>query len=247
MVMFNLVVDVGNSKCKIGVFEGRKLADYRVLEKSDLPEIGRVANNFPLKAVIVSSVDENAEEIEQLIGKPGIVKHFHSGDTERVKNRYETPLTLGLDRWAAVIGAGAQFPGRNCLVIDAGTSITYDFLPASGVYTGGSISPGIAMRFSALNHFTGRLPLIEFDQALTTVPEGSNTINAIRNGVLQGTLHEVSGFISQYSGPHDELIVIMTGGDAPFLIANIKNTIFAPRIVHEPYLVLRGLNEVIEL
>ncbi|WP_129715318.1 type III pantothenate kinase [Pedobacter sp. SYP-B3415] len=245
--MFNLVVDAGNSRCKLGVFDGRKLVDYRVLDKKDLQEIKQLSRQFTLRAAVVSTVDETFEEIEALLGEDVPVTRFHTGDTGFLKNRYGTPETLGLDRWAAMLGASAQYPGESCLVIDAGTSITYDLLPANGIYTGGSISPGIMMRFRALHEFTGRLPLLEFDAHDNTVAEGNNTVNAIRNGVLQGTLHEVTGFISQYDALNAALKVILTGGDAPFLIANIKNSIFAPRIIHEPYLVLRGLNEVIEL
>ena len=77
-----------------------------------------------------------------------------------VINLYETPETLGYDRMAAVVAANEQFPGRDILVIDAGTCITYEFIDSLGQYHGGNISPGLQMRFKALHQFTGRLPLV---------------------------------------------------------------------------------------
>ena len=102
------------------------------------------------------------------------------------------------------------------------------------------------MRFEALNHYTGRLPLIKWNKD-DVVPEGSNTANAIKNGVLQGILNEVEGFITLEDKRNTNLKIILTGGDADFLNKQLKNSIFAPQIIHEPYLVLKGLNEVITL
>src|SRR5690606_31646050 len=58
------------------------------------------------------------------------------------KNRYSTPLTLGVDRMVLSAGAVLKFPGQNRLIIDAGTCITYDFIDSQNNYLGGAISPG---------------------------------------------------------------------------------------------------------
>ena len=76
----------------------------------------------------------------------------------QINNRYRTPNTLGLDRLAAVIGANYLYPNKSNLVIDGGTCITYDWIDANGNYFGGSISPGLNMRYNALNYYTAKLP-----------------------------------------------------------------------------------------
>src|ERR1700694_2044894 len=83
--------------------------------------------------------------------------------TKGIINHYLTPETLGLDRLAAVIGVYYLYPGKNSMIIDGGTCITYDSVDAGGNYFGGSISPGLNMRYKALNYYTGKLPLIATD------------------------------------------------------------------------------------
>jgi len=75
-------------------------------------------------------------------------------------NKYMTPSTLGVDRLALMAGAVNQFPKENVLVIDAGSCITYDFVNTRSEYFGGSISPGIEMRYKSVNSFTANLPLL---------------------------------------------------------------------------------------
>ncbi|MBB6274652.1 type III pantothenate kinase [Pedobacter cryoconitis] len=162
-----------------------------------------------------------------------------------INNYYKTISTLGQDRWAKIIAVHHAYPQQNCLVIDAGTCITYDLLNNEGAYYGGSISLGLNMRFNALNHYTGKLPLVKWDRELENIPSGTDTETAIINGVLQGVINEVEGFITLNAKNNKELKVVITGGDATFLLEQLKNSIFAPQIIHDPYLVLKGLNEVI--
>ena len=66
-----------------------------------------------------------------------------------VRNAYAEPETLGVDRWAALIGAHHQIRGAVCIV-DCGTAITLDLLLADGQHRGGLILPGIEMLKRAL-------------------------------------------------------------------------------------------------
>jgi type III pantothenate kinase len=118
-------------------------------------------------------------------------------------------------------------------------------LDAAGVYNGGSISLGYKMRFKALNYYTGRLPLVAWDKSEEIIPEGRNTEEALKKGVLQGVLNEIEGYIAIENKKNIALKVIITGGDADFLNKQLKNSIFASQIKYDPYLVLKGLNEVI--
>src|SRR5438309_4098631 len=117
--------------------------------------------------------------------------------TASIRNQYKTPQTLGPDRLAAVIGANKLFPGKGSLVIDAGTAITYDWVDAEGNYFGGSISPGLNMRYKALNYYTRALPLVTADEKFSE-NYGDDTTTAILSGVQNGIKYELTGFIQSY-------------------------------------------------
>jgi type III pantothenate kinase len=143
------------------------------------------------------------------------------------------------DRLAAAIAGATLYPGSNVLVIQAGTCITYEFINAQGEYIGGAISPGIQMRYKAMNTFTGKLPLIEhkkFDGLI-----GQTTEESILSGVNNGILAEVDGIINAYKSQYPDLTIILSGGDADFFVKQLKNSIFAV-----PNIVLKGLNIILD-
>ncbi len=148
-----------------------------------------------------------------------------------VRIKYKTPETLGMDRVAAVCGAHKIYPGKDILIIDAGTAITYEVLSQTGDYLGGNISPGISMRFRALHEFTNKLPLIEEFSGFPAI--GTSTQEAITSGVLRGVLSEVNEYIDTFYQENPNGIVILTGGDAIFFGKNVKSTIFVnPNLIH---------------
>jgi type III pantothenate kinase len=156
-----------------------------------------------------------------------------------IRNAYGTPQTLGRDRLAGAVGAWRLFPGENVLVLDAGTCLKYDFVRADGVYLGGSISPGLSMRFAALSHFTARLPLLEQRDGDGLV--GTSTETAIRTGVQYGAQFEAEGFWRAYADEQSAQRLVLTGGDADFFATRLKMPLFAA-----PHLVLIGLTTILE-
>jgi len=245
--MHNLVIDIGNTFSKLAIFEQKKLIYFQQLDRVEEADLSNLIAEYQVENSTVSSVSNEIEKIEQLLIKRTNYTRFSTEITDGVKNHYESPKTLGLDRWAKVIAAHRLYKGGNKLMIDAGTCITYDVLTAADEYFGGSISLGLSMRFKALNHYTGRLPLVDWDKNQVGIEEGTNTKNAIKRGVLQGALNEIEGFIALEHKRNKDLKVVLTGGDSLFLTKQLKNSIFAAQINHEPYLVLKGLNEVITL
>ena len=143
-----------------------------------------------------------------------------------------------MDRLAAVVAANWLKPGHDVLVIDAGTCVTYDFIDADGAYHGGNISPGMRMRFKALNIFTDKLPKVS---AKGEVPMyGQSTETAIRAGVIRGMEFEMSGYITHLQKNYPGLLVFLTGGDEFSFDTKLKSIIFADR-----FLVLKGLNRIL--
>jgi type III pantothenate kinase len=238
----NLVLDLGNSYGKIAVCDGTRVVETAGYEKISSREIGYF-NSFyeEISGVIISSVVNYSREIIDYLGNlyDTCIELDHSTPIP-LKNCYQTPETLGYDRIAAVVGAYTIYPGKNVLVIDAGTAITYDIVTSEGEFIGGNISPGLEVRFKSLNKYTNRLPILERPEER---PEllGSSTRGAIHSGVVNGLLFEVDGFISAFSQLYPKLQVVLTGGDANYFVGKLKSSIFVDLNLN-----LIGLNRILE-
>jgi type III pantothenate kinase len=238
-----LVIDIGNTYTKTAVFKQEDLLHVEQFQTVDIKVLNGFLSDYQINKAIISSVKKDTEGWQAILSKEIPVTHFNIEMADGIINHYLTPETLGLDRLAAVIGANHLFPGKNNLVIDAGTCITYDWVDARGNYYGGSISPGLNMRYKALNYYTAGLPQLnpvgEFDKSF-----GNDTVTAIHSGVQNGIKYELTGFIESYKNELEDMNIILSGGDGIFFDTLLKNSIFAPYIKIEPYLVLKGLNAV---
>jgi type III pantothenate kinase len=222
-----LAVDVGNTKIKAAVFEGSALMEKFVFDKEGVQKnFEKIFRAWPnIAQSILSSVGRDDDGLLLLLKeKTGLITIDHNSQFP-FRNTYTTPFTLGIDRMVLSAGAVLRFPGRNRLVIDAGTCVTYDFIDGSDAYLGGAISPGLGLRYGAMHNFTAKLPLLYPEMPLNYI--GNSTKEAMHSGVVNGMLHEVEGFVRQYSEEYQELTIILTGGDADFLAKRLKNTIFA--------------------
>jgi type III pantothenate kinase len=232
----NVVIDFGNSAAKVGIFDHQNLMARHTFTTEE--EVWRFLESTDITNIIVSSVKTSADKI---LARADRAQKAFSLDQDLplpIKNLYKTPLTLGVDRLAGVCGAKQLFPFQNCLVIDAGTCITYDFLDKEGNYHGGAISPGMNMRFKAMNTFTARLPLVSPVDNPALI--GDSTESCMQSGVIHGLVSELDGIITQYQAEFPHLRVILCGGDAVFFENKLKASIFA-----SPELVLVGLNSIL--
>jgi len=232
----HLVIDQGNTHVKLAVFEQDRLLDCQTHAELNDEIIQSFIAQYTIQKGIFSSVKK--ENHTELLKKYNLI-HFSSVTPLPLSINYKTPTTLGLDRIAAVAGAQQKYSNTNVLVIDMGTCITYDFIDDKGVYWGGSISPGLQMRFKAMHHYTDQLPLVAFNKEKLKLI-GDTTENAIQSGAYYGIEAEINGVIQQYMQKHDGLQIIITGGDGNLFDIAPKNRIFA-----DEFLVLKGLNEII--
>lgn len=235
----NLVIDIGNSSAKLGLFDNNILINNTIIHIIDADSLQKFVNLTKPERVIISDVGNKNNEFKKNIFElfPNTIQ-LDRDTPLPFRNDYSTLSSLGYDRIAAVAGALAQYPGKDVLVVDAGTAITYDIITRDAVYPGGNISPGLNLRFKALNSFTGKLPLISFEENFPII--GTNTKEAILAGVIQGITNEIDGFIEAFKQKYPELITVFTGGDAPRFVNRLKNPIFA-----SPFLVLNGLNLIL--
>jgi type III pantothenate kinase len=243
--MTNLVIDIGNTDIKAAVFEDDKLLHAGRYQNLDINLLNSVLEVHKVGTTIISTVRKGQEAWEPALKEKTRFIYFNAKMAAGINNLYRTPKTLGADRLAGVIGANYLYPGKNNLVIDGGTCIKYDFIDADANYSGGSISPGLNMRYKALNYYTGALPLQNKDEHFAET-WGNDTQSAITSGVQNGIKYELKGFIESYKTDKNELNIVLTGGDSIFFDTLLKNSIFAPCIKIEPHLVLKGLNAAIQ-
>lgn len=242
--MTNLVIDIGNTFSKLAIFNNRDIKSVVQVDDFSPAYLSKFLEENKINNSIISSVKAGLVGFEEVLAAKTNYVRFGSASSSKIKNHYKTPQTLGLDRYAAIIGVSFLYPNQNCLVIDAGTCITYDFVDAERNYSGGSISPGLRMRFKAMNSFTGRLPLVE-PEADWAMAYGNDTNSSLLSGVQNGIIYEMLGFINSYHLSWPDLKVVLCGGDINFFDTELKNSIFAHALKTEPDLVLTGLNEVI--
>lgn len=238
----NIVIDIGNTTTKVGIFNDKDLIAFERRDSNRINEIIEIIKCYNPYACIISStssdINETTNFIQNKCNGVKVIKLDYTTKTP-LKNRYLTPETLGMDRIAAAVGAYSILPQRDILIIDAGTAITYDIVTKDGEYIGGNISAGIDLRFKALNEFTAKLPLVKSDGVKPFI--GNNTETAIRCGILDGVKHEIEGFINQFTVKYPHLLVFLTGGTDFDFDERVKKRIFADK-----FLVLRGLNRILQ-
>lgn len=240
MLFMKLVIDIGNTLAKIAVLSKSDIIDLVSIETISIRDIEKLLDTYPgITTGIVASVREIDPDFVSFLNSKLKCIQLNELTLLPFSNKYKTPASLGYDRIAAVAGASGIFPENNLLVINAGTCITYDLITSENEYLGGSISPGIQMRFAALHTFTEKLPLIkpEFDAKIEII--GNDTETSILSGVLNGVLNEVDGIIDRYKNQFPDLKIIVSGGDYKYFDKNLKNNIFAT-----PNIVLKGLNRI---
>ena len=236
----NLIIDIGNTVAKIAVFKDKDIVEVFYDSNQTLENLPDICAKYAVeKAIAATVIDLNEQVSAQLARLPVPLLWLNETTSLPVENLYETPETLGYDRMAAVVGANEQFPGRDLLVIDAGTAITYELIDASGSYLGGNISPGMTTRFRALNLFTEKLPLVVEQEYIPLV--GTDTETAIQAGVVNGIVCEMDGYIEMLRLKYPNLLVFLTGGHSFYFERRLKNSIFA-----DINLVLTGLNRILE-
>jgi type III pantothenate kinase len=238
--MITLCLDFGNTRLKTAVFEQDKVKEVIVLHEDPVAQLEQVIQHYQPENSILSSVINHETAIEDLLKSK---TRFHKLTNES-KLPFTIPVgkpeTVGADRLALAAAAVFLFKGMNNLAIGLGTCITFNFINQMGELIGGSISPGMEMRFKAMHHFTAKLPLVEGDWNVPLI--GYDTKTNLQSGVVLGMAKEIDGIIDEYSKRYSNFNVLLTGGDIAFFEPHLKNKIFA-----DPDLIFKGLYAISQI
>ena len=229
-----LCFDFGNTRLKCAVFMDGNLDTVEVLNDESSQSVKAILDKYNPNKTILSSVIKHDIQIEELLAGS---THFHKlNHTSKlpISTPVGKPETIGADRLAICAASVTMFPNQHTLSIGLGTCTTYNFTNKYHEFLGGSISPGLIMRFRAMHEQTALLPLVKAQNNFPLVGYDTNT--NLQSGVILGMSKEIDGIIEAYKEKYNNLKVLMTGGDMPFFLPHLRNDLVA-----DPDLLFKGL------
>jgi len=229
-----VIVDAGNTSVKVALVKNSQiLSVHRFAQVSDA-----LSTISDADVVCASVLNENFRQF--FIERGVSFYQITHQSTLPYKSAYESMETIGVDRLCNMAAAFRLFGSQNCLVVDIGTCIKFDFISENNVYLGGSIAPGIELRYKALYEHTSQLPMLDFKSAVSIIGEDTN--KSMHSGVINGIQHEIQGMIMRYEKDFGDLKILITGGDASYFEFPQKSNIFANK-----NLTLEGIVEIYEI
>jgi type III pantothenate kinase len=240
-----LAVQVGNTRTQLGLFRHEELGETVRFASADLAAIVAEATRLwdsireePQAAIALASVNEKAAaSLQSMLEDQLGVDLYRVGDDLPIPigESLDPETIVGADRLLNAAAAWDRLK-QACVIVDAGTAVTVDFVDGEGTFHGGAIAPGAAMQLRALHEGTDALPAVPFrrpgDDAY-----GRNTADAMVLGVFEGIRGLVWRLVERYSAAYGAFpLVIATGGDAETLFADDE---LVNRIV--PELTLQGM------
>lgn len=234
-----LCFDFGNTRLKCAVFKNEDIEDVEVLQEASVSSVQSLINKYQPVKSILSSVIHHDAAIDKVLAAATTFHKLGSASKLPLTIPVGKPETVGADRLALSVAAVHLYPGQHNLVIGLGSCITYNFVNKLHQFLGGSISPGMEMRFRSMHEYTALLPLVKAENNFPLV--GYDTKTNLLSGVILGMAREIDGIIDLYSLKYRNFNVLLTGGDMPFFEPHLKNKIFA-----DPYLIFKGLYAISE-
>jgi len=223
--MKTLCLDFGNTRLKAAVFENDNFIEEVILPNDEMFTMERLINNYKPQKTILSSVINHNPALEFFLASKTAFHKLSHLTKANFTTSVGKPESIGADRLALSAAAVHFYPGKNNLVIGMGTCITYNFINQYHQFIGGSISPGMEMRFKAMQVFTAKLPLVQAEWNFPVI--GYDTKTNMQSGVIAGIAYEMDGFIDEYAQKYDNFNVVLTGGDTAYFARRLKNRIFA--------------------
>jgi len=235
-----LCFDFGNTRLKCAIFNGKELKDVVVMDNDANTTIENLVQQHAATKSIVSSVINHNPGVDEILAQQTTFHKLGHASKLPITIPVGKPETVGADRLAICAAAVDLYPHHHNLAIGLGTCITYNYINKFHEFLGGSISPGMNMRFRAMHEQTALLPMIEAEHSFPLI--GYDTKTNLLSGVILGMAKEIDGIIEAYAEKYNHLRVSLTGGDMSFFVSHLKN-----KVIADPYLLFKGLFAISEL
>ena len=240
-----LALDCGNTRIKATLLSGGA-PERLVFNYDDIESLAKLAGSEDVGDVAMSAVGRVdvrlVETLRQAAGDRFLLL------TPRMEMpigiQYDNPAALGLDRKVACVAGAKLYPGERLLIIDAGTALTKDVVGQDGDFRGGSISPGLRMRFESLHAGTHLLPDVSPDGEEEIRNLGRSTRGSLLAGAAGGLLDEVEAAIRR-EGRCGATRVLFCGGDGEWVMNHLDGEeLGGMKLEYHPDLIAIGLREI---
>ena len=227
--MKTLYLDIGNTNISY-FFEKYGVFPMKSIFSEDFYH--HFLEHFPgLERIVCASVVPIADVRIAEVAKYYTVEVYNItiGDIN-IKINIENPSELGIDRAINAAAATQKF-GKNVIIIDFGTALTFDIV-CNGVYEGGMIFPGLAMAMHNLHTKTAKLPDVKVIKY--SIGIGKSTISAIQNSACigyTGVIKEHINYITHYYNTNFR--VVFTGGSGYLFQHIVPNAVFEESLILE--------------
>ena len=253
-----LVVDVGNTNIKLGVYDKDKLVQsWRLSVK-----VARTADEFGISmdslfktkglgftdidGIIMSSVQPTLNytvehACQYYMHKTPIM--VGPGIKTGLNIKYLNPHELGADRIVNSVAAFKLYGGP-CIVVDFGTATTFNMISDKGEFLGGSIAPGIKTSLEASVNNASKLTNVEIQKPESSI--GRTMMENLQSGIVYGMTGLVKYLLDklkQDSGFQDAKVIV-TGGLSE-LICGVDKSLNIYKI--DRYLTLKGLKLIYDM
>ena len=252
---FFFVLDVGNSDIVISLIKNFKIYKIKRLKTKNFRNNNKVLfKGFnEIKNILKKQkeIDCLISSVVNEINKP--LKYYCSLILKKIpkfvifnkvklniKINVKNKSQVGADRLVNTVAIKSLYK-TPALVIDFGTTTTFDIIDTNGNYQGGIISPGINLSLYNLFKKTSKLPLVKIKKNNNVI--GKNTNEAIQNGLYWGYVGLVTFLIKKIQKKFKKkLYCVSTGGLSKMISKDIKQI----DLVNEN-LTVYGLIEIVRL
>lgn len=253
-----LVIDVGNTNIKLGVYDKNTLIhswrlSVKVVRTAD--EIGILfaglfgSKNINMKkfdGIIMSSVQPSLNytiehACEYYLGKTPLMVGV--GIKTGLNIKYSNPQEVGADRIVNSVAAYKLYGGP-CIVVDFGTATTFNLISPKGEFLGGCIAPGIITGLESLVNNTAKLPRVEIVKPSSIIAK--STVASLQAGMIYGSTGMVKYIVQKLKeeSGYNEVKVIATGGLSEVVLSVDRESIID---VVDRSLTLKGLKLIYDM
>jgi type III pantothenate kinase len=241
-----LLLHVGNTRAQLGLCLDGAIKESTTLHWDEPAPLIEQAVTWwnqiresASPAILLASVNEAAGAklaamLKEQLGAP--IYRIEEDLPIPIGRQLHPETMTGVDR---LLNAAAAWDAleQACVIVDAGTAVTVDFVDGQGTFHGGAIAPGAAMQLQSLHEGTDALPELAFQISDESTPFGRSTSEAMQLGVynsIKGLVTRMVELFATAYGAYPQVIV--TGGNGQMIFADDE---LIDRIV--PHLAMQGM------
>ncbi len=252
----HVVIDIGNTRIKVGCFLDGHMQEVRSFfpKQNFHEELASFLTQKKADSILLSSVNSFYEtQVRKILSDHHLPYHTIENTQLKLQLDVEEPDELGQDRIANAYGALTRFPLQDCIVVDIGTTITFDYIVKEGKYLGGAIYTGMEIASKGLAEYTDQLPFTAVSRPDSAL--GKTTNSQISSGIYYGHLGAIERVLfelKQTSASPSSVHVVATGGatqtdDENACVGKVEFIHDLKDLVDsiDPHLTLMGLQEIL--